>query len=301
MTPTCAGSIFFRVRARRKRIKGRRPIHSPKRRDWIRSSPKPGPRLAQADASLYFLQFDKSPARKEAARFAAETATRLNPSSLETLLANAYYRYHVERDYDGARVLFEKIQREAPSNSEALAALARIARRQSRWNESVHLYEQAAQLNPRDAYLVMDRAWTFSMLRQYAATAEMIANALAISPDDPEVLVSKVKLLQTTGDLPAARAILARIPAESPMNRLMAFELLSCSWNDIMTKPPGWSKPESRNRNPIPGCSVFPSGSRRCSISLAGNSEGAKQAYLAAKAGLETLRQEQPESPFVRH
>ncbi len=171
--------------------------------------------LSQADASLYFLQFDKSPARKEAARFAAETATRLNPSSLETLLANAYYRYHIERDYDGARVLFEKIQREAPSNSEALAALARIARRQSRWNESVHLYEQAAQLNPRDAYLVMDRAWTFSMLRQYAATAEMIANALVISPDDPEVLVSKVKLLQTTGDLPGARAILARIPAES--------------------------------------------------------------------------------------
>ena len=61
----------------------------------------------------------------------------------------------------------------------------------------------------------MDRAWTFSMLRQYAATAEMIANALVISPDDPEVLVSKVKLLQTTGDLPGARAILARIPAES--------------------------------------------------------------------------------------
>ena len=40
----------------------------------------------------------------------------------------------------------------------------------------------------------------------------MIARALEISPDDPEVLVSKVKLLQTTGDLPAARAVLARIP-----------------------------------------------------------------------------------------
>ena len=169
--------------------------------------------LAQADAGLYFLQFDTSVARKEAARVAAETATRLNPTALETHLANAYYRYHVERDYEGARLLFEKIQRAAPSNSDALTALARIARRQSRWNDSVRLYEEAAQLNPRDTYLFIDRAWTFSMLRQFAATAEMIARALEISPDDPEVLVSKVKLLQTTGDLPGARAVLARIPA----------------------------------------------------------------------------------------
>ena len=34
---------------------------------------------------------------------AAETATRLNPDGAETLLANAYYRYHIERDYNGAR------------------------------------------------------------------------------------------------------------------------------------------------------------------------------------------------------
>ena len=33
--------------------------------------------------------------------------------------------------------------------------------------------------------------------------------------------------------------------------------------------------------------------------SLGGNHEGAKQAYLAAEAGLEKLRQEQPNSPFV--
>ena len=142
--------------------------------------------LAQADASLYFLQFDTSAARKEAARVAVETATRLNPSALETLLARAYYRYHVERDYEGARLLFEKIQQQAPSNADALTALARIARRQNRWNESVRLYEQASQLNPRDTYLFADRAWTFSMLRQFAATGEMIARALEISPDDPE-------------------------------------------------------------------------------------------------------------------
>ncbi|MGH7936765.1 MAG: hypothetical protein ACREF8_07130, partial [Chthoniobacterales bacterium] len=186
--------------------------------------------LSQAHAALYFLQFDPSAERKKAARAAAETASRLAPSSLETLLANAYIRYHVERDYDGARLLFERIQREVPSNSEAVTALARIARRQSRWKESLNLYEQAAQLNPRDTYLFMDRAWTYSMLRQFGPTGEMIARALAISPDDPEVLVSKVKLLQTTGDLPGARAVLARIPLGSASGQAEGLRVTQLLW-----------------------------------------------------------------------
>lgn len=256
--------------------------------------------LSQTHASLYFLRLDTSPARKEAARSAAETATRLNPSSLETLLANAYYRYHVERDYEGARVLFEKIQREAPSNSESLTALARIARRQSRWNDSVHLYEQAAQLNPRDTYLFMDRAWTFSMLRQYGATAEMIARALAIAPDDPEVLVSKVKLLQATGDLPASQALLARIPANSTGGQAEGIQitqlLLERRYDEaVQLVEARIAKERSESPAEVPYSQVTLGDAR----SLAGDSEGAKDAYLAARTGLEKLRQEQPDSPFI--
>ena len=42
---------------------------------------------------------------------------RLNPTGAETLLAQAYYRYHIERDYHGACTLFEKIERDVPSSS----------------------------------------------------------------------------------------------------------------------------------------------------------------------------------------
>ena len=255
--------------------------------------------LSRANASLYFLQFDTSAARKEAARSAVETATRLNPSSPETLLANAYYRYHVERDYEGARLLFEKIQREMPSNSEVLAALARIARRQSRWDDSVRLYEQAAQLNPRDLGLFMDRAWTFSMLRQYASTADMIAQALAISPDDPEVLVTKVKHLQTTGDLPAARAILARLPPGSAGGQSDGLRFLQLLWERRFGEAARLmeeqiAKQKSESPAEVPNSQVLLGDA----LSLGGNKEGAKQAYLAAKAGFEKLRQEEPKSPF---
>ena len=208
--------------------------------------------LALGQASLYFLQFDTSAARKEAARAAAESATRLSPSAPETLFANAYYRYHVERDYEGARLLFEKLQRESPSNSEALTALARIARRQSRWNDSIQLFAEAAQLNPRDASLCMDRAWTYSMLRQYGPTAAMLTRALEISPNDPEVLVSKVKLLQTTGDLPAARALLEKIPTGAAEGQADARRYTQLLWERRFDEAVAWPKPFRRKRRPIP-------------------------------------------------
>ncbi len=256
--------------------------------------------LAQADAGLYFLQFDTSPARKEAARIATETATRLSPSSPETLLAKAYYRYHVERDYDGARILFEKIQRNSPSNSEALTALARIARRQSRWNESVHLYEEAAQLNPRDAYLCMDRAWTFSMLRQYAATAELIARTLEISPNDPEVLVSKVKLLQTTGDLPAARAVLEKIPSGAAGGQAegLRYTQALCERRfdeALRLAETRLAQLQADSPADVPFYHVLIGDAR----ALSGDKEGAKQAYLAARAALEPLQEKEPDSLFL--
>ena len=246
--------------------------------------------LARADAGIYFLQFDASPARKEAARRAAETATRLAPTAPETLLANAYYRYHVERDYKGARDLFVKIQREIPSSSEVLEALAKIARRQSRWKESLQLWEQAAKLNPRDANLLMDHAWTLSALREYSATEEMINRALAIVPDDPQLLFNKAYLYQTTGNLPAARAVLETIPAtersEDVTNMRAAQLMLERRFEEaarvLEQKPPnemgydhlwlGWLR------------------------SLLGNKDGARTAYLEAKARLQILEQQQPQN-----
>ena len=249
--------------------------------------------FSRASAGLYFLQFDATPARKERARRAAETATRLAPTAAETLMANAYYRYHVERDYKGARDLFEKIQRELPSSSEVLEALAKIARRQSRWQESLGLWEQAIKLSPRDAGLLMDRAWTLSSLREFSATEEMIDRALSIVPDDPDILLSKAVLYQVTGKLREARAVIDRIPAsakQEAVTDMRGFQLmLERRFEEaarlLEEKPPnemgydhqwlGWLR------------------------SQMGDKEGARHAYLEGKARLEILQQEQPRNQLV--
>ncbi len=256
--------------------------------------------LSHGNASLYFLQFDTSAARKEAARVAAETATRLSPTAPETLLANAYYRYHIERDYEGARLLFEKLRRESPSNSEALTALARIARRQSRWNDSLHLYEQAAQLNPRDAHLLMDRAWTYSMLRQFGATAEMIASALEISPNDPEVLENKAKLLQTTGDLPAARTVLESIPSGTGSGLVEGLRYTQALWERrydeaLRLAEARLAREKDSLAGDLPLYRVLLGDAR----AFAGKKAEAREAYLEAKAALEAQQLKEPNSPFI--
>ena len=251
--------------------------------------------LAQTNAGLYFQHLDVTPARKEAARLAAETATRLNPTGAETLLANAYYRYHIERDYNGARTLFEKIQREVPSSSEATEALARIARRQSRWKESLALYEQATKLNPRDPHLFLDRAWTFSMVREHGPTEDMIDRALAIVPDDPDVLANKAWLYRLKGHLPAARAILDKIPATARSNDV-AYALVNLL---VLERRYGEAahlleQQLSQSRNESPSAGGGDAQILGFVRSLAGDKEGARQAYLEGKARLELRQQQEP-------
>ncbi|HVF73220.1 MAG TPA: tetratricopeptide repeat protein [Chthoniobacterales bacterium] len=255
--------------------------------------------LSRASASLYFLQYDTSPARKELARSAAETATALAPNAAETLLTNAYYRYHVERDYAGARELFEKFQRAVPSSSEAIEALAKIARRQSRWKDSLRLYEEAAKLNPRDANLLIDRAWTFSMLRDYAATEQMIDRVLAIAPADTGALLNKAWMYQTTGRLAEARAVLDSLPASAAAQsvdvRVGQFTLERRYAEAIQLL----ERKIAENKSTDPGEGGGDWQALGWVRSLAGDAEGTRQAYSEARTRLQIQHQQQPRTTNI--
>lgn len=254
--------------------------------------------LARAHAARYFLQFDATPARKEAARTATEMAARLAPTAAETLLAEAYYRYHVERDYKGARDLFEKLRRELPSSSEVIVALAKIARRQSRWKDSLRLWEEAAKLNPRDASLVMDWAWTLSVLRDFSATEKMIDRGLAIVPDDPELLGNKAYLYQVSGNLAAARAVLdgIRAPDSAELINLRVVQLTLERRYEEAARLLEKKLAAKEAKLPTQGGDQQWLGWLR---SLAGEKKGAREAFLDGKAQMELLLQAQPKNYFV--
>jgi TolB-like protein/Flp pilus assembly protein TadD len=257
-------------------------------------------KLAEVNARLYFTQFDVTPARKDAARVAAETATKLRPDAPATLLANAFYRYHVLRDYEGARVLFEKIRQEIPSNNEAVKALALVARRQGRWTESLQLFEQAVELNPRDAELLSAWAGTFKLTRQFPVALQILDRALEIRSNNPEILAAKATIYQAEGNLPAAAKVLAKMDYDSSAEpcliaRISQF-LFERKYRDAVEFTQKILSQPTPKR-------MFTSSYVRLSLAVAQNLAGEKAeataTYAQVRDEMEKFVREQPNNVFI--
>ncbi len=166
-------------------------------------------RLSRANAQLYFGGLDKTSARRDATERALNTAQKLQPNSPETLLAQAYYQYWVLRDYELAKATFGRVRELVPGSSDVPAALALIARRQGRWDQSVAYWEQTLALDPRNTQWLGLAAETYAMLRQFPAALKTYDRMLDILPDDPDAVASEAKIYQTEGNLEQAGKLLA--------------------------------------------------------------------------------------------
>jgi TolB-like protein len=172
-------------------------------------------RLSRANAHIY-LNFDKTPGRRDASERALNTAQKLQPNSPETLLAQAYYQYWVLRDYELGKATFGRVRELVPGSSDVPAALALIARRQGRWDESVADWEEALVLDPRNIEWLKTAAETYGMLRQHSAALKIYDRVLDIVPNDPDTLAVKAKIYQAQGNLKEAGKLLAAVNAQTP-------------------------------------------------------------------------------------
>jgi TolB-like protein len=173
-------------------------------------------RLSRVNAETYFDGLDTTPARRDAAERALNTAQKLQPNSPETLLAQAYYQYWVLRDYELAKATFDRVRQLLPGSSDVPSALALIARRQGHWDESVAYWEQTLVLDPRNIQWLATTAETYAMLRQFPAALKTYDRVLDIVPNNPETLASEAKIYQAEGNLEQARKMLAGVNALTP-------------------------------------------------------------------------------------
>ena len=173
-------------------------------------------RLSRADAALYFIRADQTPARRDAARHALENAQELNPNLPETQLALGYYQYWVLRDYKLAKDTFGYLREMLPGSSDILYALGLVTRRQGKWNESIAYLEQCLALDPRNTEVLSNTAWTLAMLRKFPAALKLYDRALEITPNDLDLVAAKAGLYQAEGDLKEAATLLTEINVQSP-------------------------------------------------------------------------------------
>ncbi len=141
--------------------------------------------LSTAHLQLYWRGIDRSPARRETARKALETAAGLQPALPEVAMARGFYHYWGFRAYDEALAEFVTAERGLPNNADLLAAQAFIQRRLGRWEESLVLLDRAIELDPLNVYLVHNRASTLLTMRRYDDAVETVERLTEIDPEGP--------------------------------------------------------------------------------------------------------------------
>jgi TolB-like protein/cytochrome c-type biogenesis protein CcmH/NrfG len=182
-------------------------------------------RLCRAHARLYFAPSGGSGVEAIDAERALENAQKLEPNSPETLLALGYYQYWVLRDYGLAKTAFGRVSRILPGSSEVPQALARVARREGHWDESINYFEQALAMDPRSVELLMDAAETYSIVRQFQLALKLCDRVLDITPNDLDVMTVKASIYQAQGNLQEAAKLLTEVNAETPSDRAFATKI----------------------------------------------------------------------------
>ena len=159
--------------------------------------------LAIGEATKYFYP-ERTEAQKERARIAAGTALRLAPELAEAQTAMGTYDYYCLRDYDRALEQFEKARQLAPNDSQVIASVALVKRRQGRVEEAILLQKQASQLDPLNEETWVELARSYVGVRKFDLADPAFNQALKIVPHDSYILSQKAEAYLAAGDLATA-------------------------------------------------------------------------------------------------
>jgi TolB-like protein/DNA-binding winged helix-turn-helix (wHTH) protein/Tfp pilus assembly protein PilF len=165
--------------------------------------------LSRADAQLYFGTAGN--AERSEARSALDKALALEPTSLETGLADAFYKYHVEHDYRSAARAFEALKAKWPNNVEVLQSYGFVTRRLGRWSDSIGALGEVARLDPLAPNNYVLLAETLALHREPSKAIEVLDKALRLWPGNTVLLTRKICALQSSGQLDLADAEIAHL------------------------------------------------------------------------------------------
>jgi len=257
-------------------------------------------KISRVHSGLYFDGDDTSAARSAAAHETLQKALQLEPDLLETRLAEAYYHYFIERDYDRARQIFGLVHQQSPNNSEAPLALALIARRQGRWEESLAHFHEAIELDPRNLRTLMWTSDTYRSMRQFQMALKFIDRALDIAPGDNGAIVRKVDAYQALGQFDQADAVLAQMHTD-----LNDASMIFAAARQLLLRhsyPTGVALMQSSLAKLDPSQHSDHSGLlflRGQFQQLAGDSAGATASYTESRQEVQSLLREQPDNPDI--
>src|SRR5256884_1805284 len=171
--------------------------------------------LSMVESWLYHSS-DPVPARREKARLNADEALRLQPDLPEGHLALGFSYYYGDRDYERALAEFEIAKRGLPNDAQAYMAIGAIQRRQGKWTESTANLERAAALDPKNADILRNLAFSYMAERNFEAADKIFNRAIVAEPQSLQAAGMKAAVaVQWIGDLSAVEKQFSSVPPEA--------------------------------------------------------------------------------------
>ncbi|MEO7165894.1 MAG: hypothetical protein ABI016_02540 [Chthoniobacterales bacterium] len=254
--------------------------------------------LSYLKATVFWFGIDPSPQTMEAARTAATHALALQPELPEAHLAMGYVHYWGQRDYAAALAEFGAARKSLPNDANVLKAMARVHRRQGNLLQAIPEFEQATLLDPRDTDLAREIGVTLACLRRYAEADAAFARSIALSPENAYAYVYRAGALQLSGDVEAAREVLAAVPAE--LDPQGAVSLQRCYLAMAMRQPDAalavLAKAPAWLNTATDGLLMPATLWRGQALAAKGENGAARAAFLEAKQAMEEKRRVAGES-----
>ena len=153
----------------------------------------------EADYSIYKIK----------AKGLLDSLLSLNSDKSAVHLAKGYYKYHGERDYNGALAEFDIAEKSNPNNCDVIIAKGFVYRRLGKLDDATKNFEKAAELNPNDKQSLFSLYETYLWNRKVDEGLLIIDKAIALTPDNAEIYRHKAEAyIDFKGDFKTARTIL---------------------------------------------------------------------------------------------
>jgi serine/threonine protein kinase/Tfp pilus assembly protein PilF len=172
---------------------------------------------AITNLQLYHEGYDTSRQRLQTAKNSIDQAIKLNANLPEARVALGYYHYYGFRDYDKALQEFHAALKGAPNNTDTLAAIAYVERRQGKFEDAINHLKSAMELDPRNSNMPINIGVILTRLRRYQEAQTYFDQALRLAPEQVYTYGMKMNnSLLWKGDPKESRIILERMPDKEP-------------------------------------------------------------------------------------
>jgi len=168
--------------------------------------------LARSASGLCHFNWDRTEARLEQARNAADQAYALAPEAAYSHLALGTYNYWGRKDYGKALESLREADRIRPNDAKILEQKAYVLRRFENFEEAAEVLLKVTTLSPQDPSLCQHVAETLAIIERYEEALEWGKKAVALGPGQPLIYTNLGNVAIEAGRFDVAREVIKTIP-----------------------------------------------------------------------------------------